>query len=66
MCDTEGVYRKLSTAKKMQAGNYAREFFAVLASTNARRRKFKEKKKRYLSLAIGKNYINKKVSFLLV
>ena len=39
-------------------------FFAALASTNARRRKFKEKKDD-LPLAIGKNYINKNVSFLL-
>jgi len=39
-------------------------FFAALASTNARRRKFKEKKDE-LSPAIGKNYINKNISFLL-
>ena len=39
-------------------------FFAALASTNARRRKFKEKKKDDPSLAIGENYINKNVSFL--
>jgi hypothetical protein len=48
----------------MQASNYAREFFAALASTNARRRKYQEKKDD-LSLAIGENYINKNVSFLL-
>jgi hypothetical protein len=31
----------------------------VPASTNARRRNYKEKKKDDLSLAIGENYINK-------
>jgi len=44
MCDTEGVYRRLSTAKN--AGKQlSMKFFAALASTNARRRKSKEKKK---------------------
>jgi len=37
----------------------------VLASTNARKRKFKEKKKDDIPPAIGENYINKNVSFLL-
>ena len=41
-------------------------FFAALASTNARRRKSKEKKKDELPPAIGKNYINKKAPFLLI
>jgi len=37
MCDTEGVYRSLSTAKN--AGRQlSTRFFAVLASTNARRK----------------------------
>lgn len=58
MCDNGGVYRRLSTAKN--AGmQLSMRFFAALASTNARRRKFKEKKKDDLSLAIGENYINK-------
>jgi len=35
----------------------------VPASTNARRRKFKEKKKDDPSLAIGENYINKMFLF---
>jgi len=45
MFDTEGVYRRLyttkTTAKILSVG-----FFVVSASTNAGRRKFKEKKKR--------------------
>jgi len=58
MCDTEGVYRRLSTAKN--AGRQlSTRFFAALASTNARRRNYKEKKKNDLSLAIGENYIKK-------
>ena len=56
--DFDGVYRRLTTAKK--AGKQlSMRFFAALASTNARRRKSKEKKKDDLSLAIGENYINK-------
>ena len=39
-------------------------FFAALASTNAGKKNCKEKKKDELSPAIGKNYINKNVSFL--
>jgi len=39
-------------------------FFAALASTNAGR-KIAKRKKDELSPAIGKNYINKNVSFLL-
>ena len=62
--DIDGVYRSLSAAKN--AGRQLSiRFFAALASTNARRRKFKEKEKDDLSPAIGKNYINKNVSFLL-
>ena len=39
-------------------------FFAALASTNAGRKITKRRKKDELSPAIGKNYINKNVSFL--
>jgi len=64
LCGIDGVYRRLSTAKN--AGKQlSTSFFAALASANARRRKFKEKKKDAPSLAIGENYINKNVSFLL-
>jgi len=60
--DIDGVYRRLSTAKN--AGEQlSTGFFAALASANAGRRKSKEKKKRYLSLAIGENYINKMFLF---
>ena len=62
--DTEGVYRSLSTAKK--AGRQLSiRFFTALASTNAGRRNCQEKKKDELPPAIGKNDINKNVSFLL-
>ena len=62
MCDNESVYRRLSTAKN--AGRrLSTKFFAAPASTNAGRRKFKEKKKDNLSLAIGENYINKMFLF---
>jgi len=44
LCDIDGIYRRLSTAKN--AGKQlSTSFFATPASTNARRRKFKEKKK---------------------
>jgi len=62
--DIDGVYRRLTTAKKAD-NQLSMRFFAALASTNARRRKSKEKKKEELPPAIGKNYINKNVSFLL-
>lgn len=62
MCDIDGVYRRLSTAKN--AGRQlSMKFFAAPASTNARRRKCKEKKKDDHPLAIGKNYINKMFLF---
>jgi len=40
-------------------------FFTALASTNAGRKITKRRKKDELSPAIGENYINKNVSFLL-
>jgi len=62
LCDTGGVYRSLSTAKN--AGKQlSTSFFAALASTNAGRRKFKEKKKEIFPLPIGENYINKMFLF---
>ena len=64
MCGIDGVYRRLSTAKK--AGKQlSMRFFAALASANAGRKTTKRRKIDELSLAIGKNDINKKVSFLL-
>ena len=62
MCDIEGVYRRLSTAKNT-GKQLSRRFFAVPASTNAGRRNCKEKKKDVPSLAIGENYINKMFLF---
>jgi len=54
------------SAPQKNAGiQLSRRFFAVPASTNAGRRNYKEKKKDDPSLAIGENYINKNVSFLL-
>jgi len=38
-----------SAPQKMQASNQARDFFSALASANARRRKFKEKKRKKIS-----------------
>ena len=61
ICDNGGVYRRLSTAKKCRQA-IKHEFFAAPASTNARRRKYQEKKDDP-SLAIGKNYINKMFLF---
>jgi len=62
ICDIEGVYRRLSTAKKCKQ-TIKHEFFAALASTNARRRNCKEKKKDDPSLAIDEKYINKMFLF---
>jgi len=47
------------TAKKYKQAIKQENFFAAPASTNARRRNSKEKKKDDPSLAIGENYINK-------
>jgi len=44
ICDIEGVYRRLGHRKKMQVSNQAGEFFAALASTNAREKNYKEKR----------------------
>jgi len=60
-CDNEGVYRRLSTVKKCRQ-TIKHEFFTAPASTNARRRKYQEKKDDP-SLAIGENYINKMFLF---
>ncbi len=49
-----------ASAPQKNAGiQLSRRFFAVPASTNARRRNCKEKKKDDPSLAIGENYIKK-------
>ena len=64
MCDTEGVYRRLSTAKK--AGKQlSTRFFCGTGFYKRREKNCQEKKKDELFPAIGKNDINKKVSFLL-
>ncbi|GAJ16982.1 unnamed protein product, partial [marine sediment metagenome] len=58
MCDTKGVYRRLSTAKN--AGRkLSMRIFAAPASANAGRKNYKEEKKDDPSLAIGENYIKK-------
>jgi len=54
-----------SAPQKNAGKQLSRRFFAAPASANARRRNCKEKKNDELSPAIGKNYINKNVSFLL-
>ena len=64
MCDTEGVYRRLSTAKK--AGKQlSTRFFCGTGFYKRREKNYKEKKEDDISFAIGKNYINKNVSSLL-
>jgi len=60
-----GVYRSLSTAKK--AGKQlSTRFFCGTGFYKRRKINCQEKKKDELFPAIGKNYINKKVSFLLL
>jgi len=44
MCDTGGVYRRLSTTKNAEK-QFSTRFFAALASTNARKRKSKRENK---------------------
>jgi len=65
MCGIDGVYRRLRHRKKCRQAIKQENLFAALASTNARRRKFKEKKKDDPSPAIGENYINKMFLFCL-
>jgi len=62
MGDTGGVYRRPYTAKII-AKILSVGIFAAPASTNARRRNYKEKKKDDHPLAIGENYINKMFLF---
>ncbi|GAG12150.1 unnamed protein product [marine sediment metagenome] len=62
MCDTEGVYRKLSTAKKT-ARILSVGLFCGAGFYKRREKKIQRKEKRYLSLAIGENYINKMFLF---
>jgi len=63
MYDNGGVYRRLSTAKKMQANNLITRFFCGTGFYKRREKKIQRKEKRYLSLAIGENYINKMFLF---
>jgi len=62
MCDTGGVYRRLSTAKTtaktLSVGLFLRHW--LLQTPGEENPK---KRKKYLSLAISKNYINKKFLF---
>jgi len=65
ICDIDGVYRRLSTTKN--AGNQlGTRFFCGTGFYKRREINCKEKKKDELSPAIGENYINKNVSFLLI
>ena len=63
MCGIDGVYRRLITAK-----NHSKDIkcgaFCGAGFYKRREKNYKEKKKDELSPAIGKNDINKKVSFL--
>jgi hypothetical protein len=62
--DIDGVYRRLSTAKKCRQ-EIKHEFFCGTGFYKRQEKNYKEKKKEELLPAIGKNYINKSVSFLL-
>jgi len=58
MCDNEGVYRRLSTAKNV-GNQLSRRIFCGTGFNKRREKNHKEKKKDDLSLAIGENYIKK-------
>jgi len=45
ICDIDGVYRRLSTAKKCRQAQLSTGFFAALASANAGRKTTKKRKK---------------------
>jgi len=64
MCGTEGVYRRLSTAKNTSK-QLSTRIFCGTGFYKRREKNCQEKKKDGLPPAIGKNYINKNVSFLL-
>jgi len=64
MCDIDGVYRRLITAKKSRQAT-KHQLFCGTSFYKRREKNCKEKKKDELSPAIGKNYINKNVFFLL-
>jgi len=60
MYDIDGVYRSLSTAKNHSKNIKRRAFLGCrLLQTPGEENSKKRKEKRYLSLAIGENYINK-------
>ena len=62
MCDIDGVYRRLSTAKN--AGKQlSTRFFCGTGFCKRQEKKIQRKEKKYLSLAIGENYINKMFLF---
>jgi len=58
----DGVYRRLSTAKN--AGKQlSTRFFCGAGFYKRQEKKIQRKEKKYLSLAIGENYINKMFLF---
>jgi len=59
MGDNDGVYRRLSAAKKI-GKQLSTRFFCGTGFYKRQEKKFKEKKKMFLPLAIGENYIKKK------
>ena len=63
MCDTEGCLQKTQHRKKC-SNNIKHEIFCGTGFYKRREKNYQEKKKDELSPAIGKNYINKNVSFL--
>jgi len=62
MCDNEGVYRRLSTAKNADK-QLSTRFFCGTGFYKRQEKKIQRKEKKYLSLAIGENYINKMFLF---
>jgi len=62
--DIDGVYRRLSTAKNYSS-NIKHEIFCGTGFYKRQEKNHQEKKKDELPPAIGKNDINKNVSFLL-
>jgi len=52
-----------SAPQKMQANNLSMRFFCGTGFCKRRKKKIQRKEKRYLSLAIGENYINKMFLF---
>jgi len=64
ICGIDGVYRRLSTAKNAGKQPSTRFFFGT-GFCKRQEKKIQRKEKNDPSPAIGENYINKNVSFLL-